>query len=82
MQAVKHGFAQIINGPKQFVIPVFQRDYAWGPEQCDRVPGRRTHRLVAVLSGAVQWKSSAAATAALTGPPRARFPNPVANTTS
>ena len=37
MQAVKHGFAQIINGPKQFVIPVFQRDYAWGPEQCDRM---------------------------------------------
>ena len=37
MQAVKHGFAQIINGPKQFVIPVFQRDYSWGPEQCDRM---------------------------------------------
>ncbi|MDE2937697.1 MAG: DUF262 domain-containing protein [Chloroflexota bacterium] len=37
MQAVKRGFAQIINGPKQFVIPVFQRDYAWGPDQCDRM---------------------------------------------
>ena len=37
MQAVKRGFAQIINGPKQFVIPVFQRDYAWGPEQCDKM---------------------------------------------
>ena len=37
MQAVKRDFAQIINGPKQFVIPVFQRDYAWGPEQCDRM---------------------------------------------
>lgn len=37
MQAGKRDFAQIINGPKQFVIPVFQRDYAWGPEQCDRM---------------------------------------------
>ncbi len=37
MQAVKHGFAQIINGPKQFVIPVFQRDYSWAPEHCDRM---------------------------------------------
>ena len=37
MQAVSRGFAHIINGPKQFVIPVFQRDYAWGPEQCDRM---------------------------------------------
>ncbi len=37
MQAVKHGFAQIINGPKQFVIPVFQRDYSWTPEHSDRM---------------------------------------------
>ena len=37
MQAVKHGFAQIINGPKQFVIPVFQRDYSWAPEHSDRM---------------------------------------------
>ena len=37
MQASKREFAQIINGHKQFVIPVFQRDYAWGPEQCDRM---------------------------------------------
>ena len=37
MQAITNPFAHIINGPKQFVIPVFQRDYAWGPEQCDRM---------------------------------------------
>ena len=37
MQAITNPFANIINGPKQFVIPVFQRDYAWGPEQCDRM---------------------------------------------
>ncbi|MXZ25071.1 MAG: DUF262 domain-containing protein [Caldilineaceae bacterium SB0665_bin_21] len=37
MHAGKREFAQIINGHKQFVIPVFQRDYAWGPEQCDRM---------------------------------------------
>ena len=37
MQAVNGVFAQIINGPKQFVIPVFQRDYSWGTEQWDRM---------------------------------------------
>ena len=37
MQAITNPFASIINGPKQFVIPVFQRDYAWGAEQCDRM---------------------------------------------
>ena len=37
MHAVKHGFGQIINGPKQFVIPVFQRDYSWAPEHSDRM---------------------------------------------
>ena len=37
MQAITNPFAHIINGPKQFVIPVFQRDYSWGPEQCNRM---------------------------------------------
>ena len=37
IQAITNPFAHIINGPKQFVIPVFQRDYCWGPEQCDRM---------------------------------------------
>ena len=34
MDAVSRPFSQIINGAKQFVIPVFQRDYSWGREQC------------------------------------------------
>ena len=34
MDAVSRPFSQIINGAKQFVIPVFQRDYSWGWEQC------------------------------------------------
>ena len=34
MEAVSRPFSQIINGAKQFVIPVFQRDYSWGREQC------------------------------------------------
>ena len=37
MYAVNRPFSQIITGPKQFVIPVFQRDYSWGPEQCRRM---------------------------------------------
>ena len=45
-------------------------------------PGREAYRPATVSAGAVQWKGSAAATAASTGPPRARFPNPVANTTN
>ena len=37
MQAVKQQFTQIINGNKQFIIPVFQRDYSWTTEQCDQL---------------------------------------------
>ena len=37
MEAVSRPFSQIINGAKQFVIPVFQRDYSWGLEQCRRM---------------------------------------------
>ena len=37
MQAISRAFAGIINGQKQFVIPVFQRDYSWGLEQCHRM---------------------------------------------
>ena len=34
MDAVSRPFSQIINGAKQFMIPVFQRDYSWGREHC------------------------------------------------
>ena len=34
MQAVGRQFSHIIQGSKQFIIPVFQRDYSWGSEQC------------------------------------------------
>lgn len=34
MKAVNQTYATLINGNKQFVIPVFQRDYSWTPEQC------------------------------------------------
>ena len=37
MQATKATLAEAIPGPKQFVIPVFQRDYSWRPEQWDRM---------------------------------------------
>ena len=33
MQAIDRQFSQIIQGNKQFIIPVFQRDYVWGEEQ-------------------------------------------------
>ena len=34
MLAVNRRFAEIINGNKQFIIPVFQRDYSWTATQC------------------------------------------------
>ena len=37
MEAVSRPFSQIISGAKQFVIPVFQRDYSWGTEQCNQM---------------------------------------------
>ena len=37
MQAINRQFTEIINGNKQFVIPVFQRDYSWTIEQCHQM---------------------------------------------
>ena len=37
MQAINRPFTAIINGNTQFLIPVFQRDYTWTEEQCDRL---------------------------------------------
>ena len=37
MNARKELFRAIIDGAKQFVIPVFQRDYSWTSEQCTQL---------------------------------------------
>ena len=37
MQAINRQFTEIINGNKQFVIPVFQRDYSWTIAQCHQM---------------------------------------------
>ncbi len=37
MDAVKGNIYQILNGAKQFVIPVYQRAYSWEKEQCQRL---------------------------------------------
>lgn len=34
MQAVNNPLVALIKGPKQFIIPAFQRDYSWTAEQC------------------------------------------------
>ena len=34
MQAINRPFTEIINGNRQFIIPVFQRDFSWTREQC------------------------------------------------
>jgi uncharacterized protein with ParB-like and HNH nuclease domain/predicted transport protein len=37
MDATKGNIYQILNGSKQFVIPVYQRTYSWEKEQCMRL---------------------------------------------
>ena len=37
MQAMNRFFTQLINGTIQYIIPVFQRDYSWGIEQCQQL---------------------------------------------
>lgn len=37
MKAINQLFTTLIQGNKQFVIPVFQRDYSWTLEQCEQL---------------------------------------------
>lgn len=71
MQAIHRELTQIINGTKQFIIPVFQRDYHWGEVHCEQLwkdvvrvgsdPSDRRHFL-----GSVVYISTGDSTAAFT----------------
>ena len=37
MRAINNQFTDLVDGKKQFIIPVFQRDYSWTKEQCDQL---------------------------------------------
>ena len=37
MKAINRRFTDIINGNRQFIIPVFQRDFTWTREQCEQL---------------------------------------------
>ena len=37
MQAINRPFTDIINGNKQFIIPVFQRDFTWTRDHCKQL---------------------------------------------
>lgn len=37
MKAINRTFTEIIDGKKQFIIPVFQRDFSWTREQCQQL---------------------------------------------
>ena len=37
MKAINRPFTEIINGNRQFIIPVFQRDFSWTREQCEQL---------------------------------------------
>jgi len=39
MKAIHRRLTEIINGNKQFIIPVFQRDYSWTTEECRQMWG-------------------------------------------
>jgi uncharacterized protein with ParB-like and HNH nuclease domain len=34
MKAEDTKLTQLLEGPKQFIVPVFQRDYSWGTRHC------------------------------------------------
>lgn len=34
MKAEDTRFTELLEGPKQFIVPVFQRDYSWGTKHC------------------------------------------------
>ena len=37
MKAINRRFTNLIEGTKQFIIPIFQRDYIWTTEQCEQM---------------------------------------------
>lgn len=37
MEAINRRFTEILGGSKQFIVPVFQRDYRWTSEQCRQI---------------------------------------------
>lgn len=37
MKATNRRLEELINGRRQFIVPVFQRDYSWTTEECDQM---------------------------------------------
>lgn len=37
MQAQDIRFTELLDGAKQFIVPIFQRDYSWGTKHCERL---------------------------------------------
>ena len=37
MKAINRRFTDIINGNRQFIVPVFQRDFSWTADQCEQL---------------------------------------------
>lgn len=37
MKATDRNLTELVNGNRQFIIPVFQRDYSWTTEQCNQI---------------------------------------------
>ena len=37
MKAKDIALPEFLNGPKQFLVPIFQRDYSWGLKHCEQL---------------------------------------------
>jgi len=37
MKATETKLLEFLKGPKQFVIPIYQRTYSWTPKQCEQL---------------------------------------------
>lgn len=37
MKAEDNPITKLLEGPKQFIVPIFQRDYSWGTKHCEKL---------------------------------------------
>ena len=83
MNAQDLPLTQLLDGAKQFIVPIFQRDYSWGTKHCQQLwqdilsvggdPDARAHFLGSVVYIAAE--DNQAATSPLAGDRRAATPD-------
>jgi uncharacterized protein with ParB-like and HNH nuclease domain len=48
MDAHDTRLTELIDGQKQFIVPVFQRDYSWGTKHCQQLWRDKHHQVVLI----------------------------------